>query len=215
MKIKGLGPKTIERLGISSISELYELTVDDLVDTLGDKIGTKLFDEIEDSKVKDFPTFLAAFSIPLIGTTAASKLGTVVNNVGDITPASAKEAGLGDKAIESLWTWLSEAWYIDLFRLPVIQTMQKAKIRDDVAKLSTADCINVVITGKLDNFKNRRDASAYLEALGFVVKPSVTKRTDYLIDEEGRPSSSRNKAQTYNTKITSIVELVKEFQNKE
>lgn len=215
MKIKGMGPKTLEKLGIISITELYELTKEDLVDIMGEKIGTKLSTEIENSKIKDFPTFLAAFSIPLIGTTAASKLGSVVNNVSNITPNAAKEAGLGDKATESLWSWIEQFWYLEFINLPVIQTNAIVPTRTDVQKLDKADCITVVITGKLNDYKNRVEAKAYLEGLGFSVTASVTKKTNYLIDEAGRASSSRSKAESYGVTITSIIELVEEFKNKE
>lgn len=215
MKIKGMGPKTLEKLGIVSITELYELTEEDLVDTLGEKIGKKLYIEIEKSKIKDFPTFLAAFSIPLIGTTAASKLGTVINNISNITPTSAKGAGLGDKATESLWSWIEQSWYLEFINLPVIQTNKIVATRTDVEKLVDADCITVVITGKLNDFKNRTEAKAYLEGLGFSVTSSVTKKTNYLIDEAERASSSRSKAESYGISITSIKELVEEFKNKE
>lgn len=215
MKIKGMGPKTIEKLGINSILELYELTKEDLEEVLGDKIGVKLQLEIEGSKIKDFPTFLAAFSIPLIGTTAASKLGLVVNHVSNITPTTAKEAGLGDKAIESLWSWMETSWYVELNRIPVVQITKKPPVRSDVAKLQSANSVTVVITGKLDNFKNRAEAGAYLEGLGFTVRTSVTKRTNYLIDEEGRASSSRSKAESYGIPISSIIELEDKFTNKD
>jgi len=215
MKIKGMGPKTIEKLGIESIVELYELSVEDMTDILGATMGPKLHLEIENSKIKDFPTFLAAFSIPLIGTTAASKLGTVVNNIGDITPEAAKSAGLGDKAFESLWSWLAMSWMPELQKLPIVQTGTQAAVRTDVSKIPSANSVSVVITGKLTDFKNRGDAKAYLEGLGFSVASSVTKRTNYLVDEEGRASSSRNKAESYGIPITSISELVNEFTNKE
>jgi DNA ligase (NAD+) len=73
----------------------------------------------------------------------------------------------------------------------------------------------VVITGKLNDYKNRNEAKAYLEGLGFSVKPSVTKKTDYLVDEEGRKSSSRTKAESYGVTITSINELQNLFANKD
>lgn len=214
MKIKGLGPKTIEKLGISSIVELYELSSDDIIDALGEKLGIKAMAEIENSKIKDFPTFLASFSIPLIGTTAASKLGTVVSNINDITPDAAKAAGLGDKAVDSLWSWIEQHWYLELFNIPVIQTNANAPTRTDIQSLPNAASVVVCITGKLDNYKNRTEAKAYLEGLGFAVGSSVTKKTNYLVDEEGRASSSRTKAENYGVSIVSINQLEELFQNK-
>jgi DNA ligase (NAD+) len=216
MKIKGMGPKRIEKLGITSIPELYELTIDDLNDAVGEKVGATLMAEIEKSKVKDFPTFLAAFSIPLIGTTAASKLGNYVTNITNITPDLMQEAGLGEKARANLWEWIEQFWYLESYHeLPVVQTGTVSEPREDVQKLSGTDCVVVVITGKLDNFKNRGEAKAYLEGLGFSVRTSVTKVTQYLIDEEGRASSSRSKAEQYGVPILTIKELENLFANKD
>lgn len=213
MKIKGFGPKTIEKLGISSILELYDLSEDDFIDAVGEKTGVKLYQEVENSKVKDFPTLLAAFSIPLIGTTAASKLGTVANSISSLTPELMKEAGLGEKATENLWTWLQESWFTELIEIPVKQTGIVKKATEGTQKLDKADNIVVVITGKLDDFKNRTEAKTYLESLGFSVRGSVTKKTDYLIDEEGRTSSSRSKAESYGIEIVTIKQLEEIFQN--
>jgi len=215
MKIKGMGPKTIEKLGISSIPELYELSIDDIQDAVGDKVGTKLYDEIERSKIKDFPTFLAAFSIPLIGTTAAFKLGAIISDIGSITPDTMKEAGLGDKARANLWEWIEQIWYIEKYReIPVTQISHVSESEETPNVLSGTSCVSVVITGKLNDFKNRTEAQDHLKSLGFQVRGSVNKTTDYLIDEEGRHSSSRTKAESLGIKILTINELTNLYTTK-
>lgn len=207
MKIKGMGPKTIEKLKIVSIPELYEMSPKFLVDTLGDKIGSKLLVEIRASQEKDLSIFLAAFSIPLIGNTAASKIGNVVSNISDINPENAKAAGLGEKAAENLLSWILKSWFTELVNIPVIQL----STRTTNIEQRNLD-VNVVITGKLNNFKNRAEAKTHLESLGFTVKSSVTKAVNYLIDEEGRQSSSRTKAESFGIEITTIEKLTnKEF----
>ena len=50
MKIKGLGEKTVEKLGIDSIEDVYNLSRGIMIDVMGQKIGEKLFLEIENSK---------------------------------------------------------------------------------------------------------------------------------------------------------------------
>jgi DNA ligase (NAD+) len=71
--IKGLGEKTIEKLGLSSIIDLYYLDSIEAEEVLGSKIATKLLDEIEKSKQATFATVLASMSIPLVGNTIATK----------------------------------------------------------------------------------------------------------------------------------------------
>ena len=50
MKIKGLGPSTVRKLGITQIHQLYELTLEEIIELLeSEKLATKLFEEITKS----------------------------------------------------------------------------------------------------------------------------------------------------------------------
>ena len=68
----------------------------------------------------------------------------------------------------------------------------------------------VCITGKLNDFKNRNLAKTYLESFGFTVTTSITKKTDYLVDEEGRKSSKSTKADSLGIPILTIKDILKE-----
>ena len=50
-----------------------------------------------------------------------------------------------------------------------------------------------VITGSVEHFANRSEAKAYIEARGGKVTGSVTKKTDYLINNDKTSTSSKNK----------------------
>jgi DNA ligase (NAD+) len=52
----------------------------------------------------------------------------------------------------------------------------------------------VCITGKLASFKTKSEATKALENMGFKVTESVTKQTNYLVDEDNKGSSKRTKA---------------------
>ena len=67
LKIKGLGPATIEKLNIFDFDEIYIWSVDDLCEKLGEKLGTKLHAEIQNSASAPLDLVLPAFGIPLIG----------------------------------------------------------------------------------------------------------------------------------------------------
>ena len=70
LKIKGLGPSTISKLKISNISDIYSLSLEEMVERLDSvKIAGKVFDEIQKSKSCSLQELLPAFSIPLIGKT--------------------------------------------------------------------------------------------------------------------------------------------------
>ena len=75
LKIKGLGPRTIEKLKIGTFFDLYELPLDMMIDALNsEKLAVKLHREIKASREVDLVDLLPAFSIRLIGTTASQKI---------------------------------------------------------------------------------------------------------------------------------------------
>lgn len=202
LKIKGLGEKTIEKLGLETLSDIYELQKEDYVNMLGEKIGEKLHAEIEESKKADLALVLASFSIPLIGNSASSKICSVVEHISEINGQTCKQAGLGPTATSNLLYWLKHDFhkYVDL---PFSFESKEATIA------STQECKGVVcITGKLNDFSSRSKAKEYLESLGYKVVDSVTKTTTILVDEEGRSSSKRAKAIALNIPIKTIKDLL-------
>ena len=103
LKIKGLGPATIDKLKISTIYDIYGFNVDMMIDALGsEKIAVKLHREIQASKSVDLVELLPAFSIKLIGRTASSKICKVIRHINEISDDTCKEAGLGPAATENL-----------------------------------------------------------------------------------------------------------------
>ena len=180
--IKGLGEKTVEKLNLESISDLYQLTLEELIEVVGEKTATKLINEIERSKTSTFATVLSAMSIPLIGNTAAIKIATVVNGFDEITPKLCLKAGLGEKATQNLLDWLSNNLEIIEF-LPF--TFEKTNKTEK-------EIIGVVcITGKLKSYKNKAEATKELETLGYKVVDTLTKSVNILVDEENKGSSKR------------------------
>ena len=109
LKIKGLGPATIKKLGIAEIVELYELSKEDIAEALSsNKLADKLYYELINSKSAPLNIVLPAFSIPLIGKTATEKLSTVCETIYDITDETCRRAGLGPKARANLLEWLKQ-----------------------------------------------------------------------------------------------------------
>jgi NAD-dependent DNA ligase len=204
LKIKGLGPKTLEKLEFEQINDLYTFSESYFIDTLGDKVGRKVYGEIKASKDADLATVLEAFSIPLIGGTASKKIASVVNSIEDINETSCKQAGLGEKATANLVGWLKGKEYIDLpfsFKSTAVK----------VSSTGVSKNITVCITGKLNDFSSRTEATKYLESLGFKCTSSVTKSTNVLIDEEGRESSKSVKAKELGIPILTIKQVIERY----
>lgn len=207
LQIKGFGPKTIEKLNLADLTELFHMEQSDVVDALGEKVALKLLDEIERAKGANLATVLAAMSIPLVGGTASNKIAMVVSSIDEITPETCKTAGLGAKVTENLLTWINTDYQEIREFLPFDFKSQEKKI-------SNANAKRVCITGKLKSFKKKADAEISLSAAGFILVDSVTKTTDYLVDEEGKMSSKREKAVQYGiTIITDLNDLLKENTN--
>jgi len=199
MKIKGLGPASIQKLELESVLDIYFSTEDTLIEVLGEKVGTKVFKEIQNSKNVRFSTLVSALSIPLIGDTAAKKVAVEYNSFRDIMEGS-NELPLGEKASDNLFGWLldNEEMALELDSL-MSYTAASAAVEQKGS---------VCITGKLKDFSNRNSAKEILESHGYTVTSSVSSKTAYLVDEEGKPSSKRKKAENLNIPIVSIDFLI-------
>ena len=82
LKIKGLGPSTIDRLGLDDYDDIYCLSQVEISSLLAsEKLGEKLHTEIQNSKSVDLITLLPAFSIPLIGSSATNKLAKHISSI--------------------------------------------------------------------------------------------------------------------------------------
>lgn len=192
--IKGFGPRTVEKLNLADITELFYLDRDTVIKSLGsEKIADKLLDEIERAKSATFSTVLASFSIPLIGNTAAIKLSNYVNTFEEITVDKCKEAGLGEKATNNLLSWL-EKEYIELKEFLPFSFSSK-KVTNSISGPT------ICITGKLSHYKTKTEASKILSEFGFRCVDSVTKNLNYLVDESDKGSSKRKKAEEYGVTI--------------
>lgn len=203
--IKGLGAKTLEKLNLSDIPELYSLSLVDMTDLLeSEKVATKLVDEINKSRNADLATLLAAFSIPLFGNTAATKLCMVISSVDDISAETCKQAGLGEKVTNNLLNWIETDFREMKEFLPFSFKVNNKPVANTGAK-------SICITGKLSSYKTKAEASKALEAAGFKVVETVTKTLDYLVDEDSKGSTKRTKADSLGiTIIENLTQFLKE-----
>lgn len=201
--IKGFGPKTIEKLGLADITELFYLDKTSVIEALGsEKVTDKLLDEIERAKGADLATVLAAFSIPLVGGTASKKIASVVSSIEEITQETCKQAGLGDKVTSNLLNWISMEY-------PEMKEFLPFSFKSSEVKPVSTSGPTICITGKLSSFKTKSEAAKILEAAGFIVVESVTKTLKYLVDEDNKGSTKRKKAEEYGaTIVTNLTDFV-------
>lgn len=206
LRIKGLGPRTVEKLEITSIFDLYQLPLEMMIVALNsEKLAVKLYREIQNSKKTDLVDLLPAFSIKLIGRTASVKICSHIKCITEIDEDKCKEAGLGPKATDNLLDWLMEDFTNGYDRLPFKwKQLTNLKFKD------TANKGVVCISGKLKSYKTKAAAKAQLERHGYLVKSSLTKAVTILINESGIESAKTKTARDKGiTIITNLKDLIK------
>ena len=203
LKIKGLGPKSIEKLGLTSLLDIYNLSYYSIKGALSsEKLAIELLREINHSRKASMNDVLPAFSIPLIGKTAATKLSSKIKSLFDLDEDKCKAAGLGPKATESLLSWYSDEFENSLKKLPFDWQFQTPKIATETKGA-------VCISGKLSSFKTKAEATKALSYAGYVVKSSLTKDVIFLINESGIESAKTKEARERGiTIITSLNEWI-------
>ena len=204
LKIKGLGPKSIEKLDLSSFHEIYSLTYNTCKDALAsEKLARKLIVEIDHSKKSNMNVLLPAFSIPLIGKTAAEKLSSKLRNISELNADKCKAAGLGPKATENLLNWYSNEFLRSLKTLPFYFSF----IRENMRLIKGVVCIS----GKLKSFPTKAQAETLLVKNGYVVKSGITKDVTILINESGIESAKTKQAQAKGiTIVTNLLDFLGE-----
>ena len=184
MKIKGLGPATIKKLGLTSISDIY---ISDLSEEKSEKIREKIKEEINKSLNAPLDMVLPAMGIPLIGSSATNKLSEVCISIFDINEETCRKAGLGPKATENLINWLT---------LNLDETLELPLNFFFEPKTEQKEEKGVVcITGRLTSYKTKAAATKDLEENGWKVVSSVTKAVTHLVNESGKSTAKTEKAE--------------------
>ena len=207
LRIKGLGPKTIDKLDLEYIEDIYELTEERIKERLGsEKIASKLINEIELSKNANLQELLPAFAIPLFGSTASQKLCNTISHIEELTEKRCSEAGLGPKVTTNICSWYKTEYENRYKRLPFTW---KADIFEGIPIVDINEV--VCISGRLKSYRTKADAKKVLEKFGFRVKDTLTKDVTILINESGIESSKTKSAESKGIRIvTNLTQLIGE-----
>lgn len=206
MKIMGLGEKTIEKLDLANIEEIYYLDEEFVREVLGNKIADKLLREIRQSQTIKLSTFLQSMSIPLIGSTASKKIAKVWAKVSlyDMEMPDLLEGGLGEKAATNFIKWLNDEWFEGLDNLPITYLYE-----EDVPKSTMTICIS----GKTPGYTKAQIADI-LEKHGITTANTVSSKIQYLISESTTTAKAK-KALELNIPIMGFDKFLKENVNNE
>ena len=207
---KGISKATIEKLidlgWVTRIRDMFDLSRFESewknLPGFGEKSVSNILRAIETCRNCDLESAIAAIGIPLIGRTVAKDLarrftsyGAFKENVEGSFDFSSL-GGYGYEMNKSLKTFdYTELDYIVENYLNIKEEKQEEreqKLKD----------LTFCVTGKVKIFKNRDELSAFIESLGGKVTGSVTKNTDYLINNDTESTSAKNKkAKELNIKI--------------
>jgi DNA ligase (NAD+) len=206
---------------IHSFADLYRLDryagqIQEL-EGFGKRSCENLLAAVEKSRAgTDAVHFLNALSIPQIGLDAARKLVDACGWPGFVRALEegrdfAALNGLGPERSACIGRWYADeknrsVFYelLELMRIPEAEPVTELK----------GSCVGLtfVITGDVHRFKNRDAFKAYVEANGGKVAGSVSKKTDYLVNNDVASTSSKNlKARELGIPILSEDDFIARF----
>ncbi|MBR0352887.1 MAG: NAD-dependent DNA ligase LigA [Oscillospiraceae bacterium] len=204
MDIDGLSIETLrdfvnERF-LSDFADIYRLSehVDriETMDGYGKKSADNLMKAIEKSRSVHPAKLIVALCIPLIGGDAAKRMIAACGWKGFLTRL---EDGTGFEDIDGIGGERSRAvvqWYAEPSNRAVFEKLLAELNVEDVEPkaASGGSCAGkvFVITGDVAVFRNRDEFKAYVESQGGKVTGSVSKKTDYLVNNDPASGSSKN-----------------------
>lgn len=219
LDIKGLSKATLEKLimwgWVESLEDIFNLKRYRnewiKISGFGVKSVDNILNAIEEAKVCNLDQYIVALGIPLIGRTAAKELIKNFPTWTDFINAIKSDfkffnlPNFGPEMHLSLINFdYTEADKIANNYLTF--TKQYNSIQD--IKIDKIICI----TGKLKKFKNRDELVSTFESLGGKVTSSVSKNTDYLVNNDSTSESSKNlNAKRLNIPIITEDEFIEIF----
>ena len=205
MDIDGLSVQTVlafvNRGFIHEFGDIYRLSehADEIreMEGFGQKSCDNLMAAIEKSRKANPVNFIFALCIPLIGIDAGKKFIAALGTQGFLDRVAAGEGfedidGIGPEKSTAMLAWFADeknqAVFQDLLRevqLDMVEPREKTGGR--------CEGITFVITGDVHEFANRDAFKAYVESEGGKVTGSVSKKTNYLVNNDTESDSSKNR----------------------
>jgi DNA ligase (NAD+) len=210
MDIDGVGPKLIaeliEQQLVADAADLYDLTLDQLVDLdrMGEKKAENVLAGLEASKGRGLSRLLGSLAIRHVGDSSAERIAIEFPSLEALFGADAEtfEAveGVGPEIAESLRAWLDDPVSAKLIRrLDAAGVKTTEDARPEVSGDHPFAGKRLVVTGTLEGY-SRKEAQEAIKAVGGKVSGSVSAKTDYLV-AGAKPGSKRDKAQALGVEI--------------
>lgn len=228
MNMEGLSEETLKKFlekgFINQYPDLFRLEEhkDAILemDGFGEKSYTNLIASVEKAKDVYLANFIYALGINHVGLRNAKLLCKAFDN--DLEKIKAAETeelaaieGFGEIIAHSIHQYFHDEQHLALLAeaLPYLR-FRVEEVQD--TSQSPLNGLTFVVTGDLEQFANRKELAAYIEANGGKVTGSVTKKTNFLINNDVHSTSSKNKkAQELGIPILDENAFVERFGKKE
>lgn len=185
----------------------------------GKKSVSNLLESVEKSRHTDGRHLLYALNIPLCGGDVAKKLLSRYKVKELIETARLSMFDDEFASIDGIGPEKSAkfiAWFKDDIHFQHVQHLLSELIIEEQEPVETGNkCqgLTFVVTGDLHHYKNRNELKAYIESQGGKVTGSVSKSTNFLINNDAASQSSKNKkAHELNIPIITEDEFIEKFQ---
>jgi DNA ligase (NAD+) len=192
MNIDGMGDALIDQLVdrelVKSVSDIYNLTLEQLVDLerMGKKSAENVLRNIEKSRQNPLPRVLVGLGIRFVGVRTAVLLAEAFGSLDSIAQADVETL----QQAEEVGPKVAEAIH-EFFREPrnreLVERLRDARLKFDhpkkIKKAGPFDGMTFVLTGTLASM-TREQAGERIEAGGGKVSGSVSKKTSYVVAGE-------------------------------
>lgn len=219
LDIKGLSLSTLEKLidwgWINSYEDIFNLEKykNEWINKpgFGQKSVQNILSAIQDSRKTTLESFISSLGIPFIGNTLSKEL---IKHISSYEELRAKvNAGFDFSEYNSFASAKTQA-LLNFDYTDADNVYKYLEIDTPISSTSSNNLegLNFVITGKLTQFKNRAELVNKIESLGGKVVGSVSKNTNYLINNDTTSTSAKNlAAQKLEIPIISEQEFCKKF----
>ena len=232
VNIDGISEQTVAKfinLGwVKEYADLYRLKDHAMeiaaMEGFGEKSARNLLRSIEKARDVEARRFLYALSIPLCGQDVCKRLlgAYPLREIIDIASGKSDKivpggdtpfaliAGIGPEKSNRIVEWFHDEENL----MMVEKLLGQVRVSQESNEPSGEKCkgLTFVVTGDVTRYKNRNELKAYIEGQGGKVTGSVSKSTNYLINNDVASVSTKNqKARQLGIPIISESEFIERF----
>ena len=222
MNIDTLGPETIdelyERRLIRDIADLYDLSIDQLNGTHGERerSARKTIQAIADSRSVPFERVLFALGIRFVGETTAKILARAFHDIDALARAGLDDLlqinGIGQATAESVIRWFQDpdnAFLLERLRSHGLQLALSEEVL--AAQSDRLAGYSIVISGVFAHH-SRDEYKVLIEQHGGKNVGSISKKTSFILAGENMGPAKLEKAQKLGVRILSEDEFLSMIQ---